>query len=102
MKKYRFLGMQEGFGTQSSFPLYDLLVALPGHPVGSTVSRDTLIEHGIWDEPIEIEDIPEMQSSYSEVEAAFNRFSEFANDREFRQQVQLHGQFKGSQDDSWQ
>lgn len=47
-----FIGMQysQRFG---AFPLYNLIDPLPGHPVGSTVSLNTLRLHGA--EPIEPE-----------------------------------------------
>ena len=35
-----------------SLPLYNLLVAIPGHPVGSTVSLQTLNREGYY--PVEV------------------------------------------------
>lgn len=42
-----FIGMQEtGFPEFPDFAMYNLTSNLPGHPVHSTVSRDTLEENG--------------------------------------------------------
>ena len=41
-----FLGIQPGFGDVSPIELYVLLSPVGHHPVGSTVSRQTLERHG--------------------------------------------------------
>ncbi len=42
-----FTGMQQtGFDEIPPFPLYDLIDDLPGHPAGSTLSRETIEEFG--------------------------------------------------------
>ena len=41
-----FLGIQPGFGDVSAIELYVLLSPVGHHPVGSTVSRQTLERHG--------------------------------------------------------
>ena len=41
-----FLGIQPGFDAQSAIELYVLLAPVGHHPVGSTVSRQTLERHG--------------------------------------------------------
>ena len=42
----QFLGIQPGFGEVSPIELYVLLSPVGHHPVGSTVSRQTLERHG--------------------------------------------------------
>ena len=42
----QFLGIQPGFEGQSAIELYVLLSPVAHHPVGSTVSRQTLERHG--------------------------------------------------------
>lgn len=41
-----FLGIQPGFGEVAAIELYVLLSPVGHHPVGSTVSRQTLERHG--------------------------------------------------------
>ena len=41
-----FLGVQPGFDTHAAIELYVLLAPVGHHPVGSTVSRQTLEKHG--------------------------------------------------------
>jgi hypothetical protein len=41
-----YLGTQPGFNQVPPVELYNLLVKVGHHPVGSTVSRQTLEEHG--------------------------------------------------------
>ena len=41
-----FLGVQPGFDTHAAIELYVLLSPVGHHPVGSTVSRQTLERHG--------------------------------------------------------
>jgi len=41
-----FLGIQPGFDTHAAIELYVLLSPVGHHPVGSTVSRQTLERHG--------------------------------------------------------
>lgn len=41
-----FLGIQPGFGEAAAIELYVLLSPVGHHPVGSTVSRQTLERHG--------------------------------------------------------
>ena len=41
-----FLGIQPGFGDVSAIELYVLLSPVGHHPIGSTVSRQTLERHG--------------------------------------------------------
>jgi hypothetical protein len=41
-----FLGIQPGFDTHAPIELYVLLAPVAHHPVGSTVSRQTLEKHG--------------------------------------------------------
>lgn len=41
-----FLGIQPGFDAYSAIELYVLLAPVGHHPVGSTVSRQTLERHG--------------------------------------------------------
>lgn len=41
-----FVGIQEGIGKIPSFELYNLTADIPGHPAGSTVSRETLEKAG--------------------------------------------------------
>lgn len=41
-----FLGIQPGFGDAAAIELYVLLSPVGHHPVGSTVSRQTLERHG--------------------------------------------------------
>ena len=48
----RFLGIQPGFGTNPAIELYILLSSVGHHPVGSTVSRQTLERHGYCPLPI--------------------------------------------------
>lgn len=51
MKKFEFLGMQENFPHHlPPIALFNLLVDLPGHPAGSTVSKTTLVSEGLWEE----------------------------------------------------
>ena len=40
--KAAFLGIQQGLKPGKSFELWNLLQAIPGHPAGSTVSRQTI------------------------------------------------------------
>lgn len=47
-KPYRFVGIQKGFQNLPDIELYDLLIEIDGHPMGSTVSKDTLVQKGIW------------------------------------------------------
>ena len=42
----KFLGIQPGFESQAAIELYVLLSPVAHHPVGSTVSRQTLERHG--------------------------------------------------------
>ena len=42
-----YLGLQPGFKHLPPIELYNLLVPVGRHPVGSTVSRKTLEEHGL-------------------------------------------------------
>ena len=42
----QFLGIQPGFGEVSAIELYVLLSPVGHHPIGSTVSRQTLERHG--------------------------------------------------------
>ena len=42
----QFIGIQPGFADQSAIELYVLLSPVAHHPVGSTVSRQTLERHG--------------------------------------------------------
>ena len=37
-----YIGTQEGFGTIKAIDLFNLTAPIPGHPVDSTVSRETL------------------------------------------------------------
>ena len=41
-----FLGIQPGFNHLPAIELYNLLAKVGHHPVGSTVSRKTLEDHG--------------------------------------------------------
>ncbi len=41
-----FIGVQDCGGIVPDFALYNLLVDVPGHPAGSTVSEDTLRKLG--------------------------------------------------------
>jgi GTP cyclohydrolase FolE2 len=41
-----FIGIQPACKPYSHFELYKLLIDLPGHSKGATVSRMTLAEHG--------------------------------------------------------
>lgn len=41
-----YIGTQPGFGSVPDFRLYNLTESIPGHPVGSTVSDDTLRRAG--------------------------------------------------------
>lgn len=41
-----FVGTQDGCGVFPSFALYNLTAEIPGHPVGSTVSAETLTAAG--------------------------------------------------------
>ena len=41
-----FRGIQSGFGIVDDFEMWDLTADIPGHPVRSTVSRQTLEEAG--------------------------------------------------------
>ena len=41
-----FLGIQPGFDNQASIELYVLVSPVGHHPIGSTVSRQTLERHG--------------------------------------------------------
>jgi hypothetical protein len=43
-----FIGIQPGFDQQSSIELYVLVSPVGHHPVGSTVSRQTLERHGYY------------------------------------------------------
>lgn len=40
-----FRGVQEGFEHLPAIELWDLKRSIPGHPVGSTVSRNTILRH---------------------------------------------------------
>ena len=42
-----YIGTMPGFGTLPPLDLYNLLVQVGDHPVGSTVSRATLERHGV-------------------------------------------------------
>ncbi|MFT3783435.1 MAG: hypothetical protein QM790_15595 [Nibricoccus sp.] len=42
-----FLGIQPGYKNIPPVELYNLLVPVGQHPVGSTVSRKTLEDHGL-------------------------------------------------------
>lgn len=42
-----WIGFQDGYGVFPGFDLYNLLVAIPGHPVGSTVTAATLRKAGL-------------------------------------------------------
>jgi hypothetical protein len=46
-----FIGLQFGFGDMPPIELYTLLAPLGDHPVGSTVSRQTLEKHGFTQLP---------------------------------------------------
>ncbi len=46
-----YLGLQPGYGQMPSFELYTLVVPVGEHPVGSTVSRQTLEYHGVSPAP---------------------------------------------------
>lgn len=48
----KYIGVQPGWGKHPSLPLYNLLVDIPGHPVGSTVSLQTLMKAGFH--PVEV------------------------------------------------
>lgn len=48
-----FIGIQQGYGVFADIPLFNLTVAIPGHPIGSTVSDRTLRAAGFSDEVIE-------------------------------------------------
>ena len=41
-----FLGVQEGYGNCPSFESYNLTAPIEGHPLHSTVSRETLEKAG--------------------------------------------------------
>jgi hypothetical protein len=41
-----YVGCQDGCGVVESFKLYNLTADIPGHPVGSTVSEQTLVAAG--------------------------------------------------------
>jgi hypothetical protein len=41
-----YVGLQPGFGNLPAIELYTLLAPVGEHPVGSTVSRQTLEKHG--------------------------------------------------------
>jgi len=43
-----YLGTQPGFKHLPPVELYNLLIKVGHHPVGSTVSRKTLEDHGYW------------------------------------------------------
>ncbi len=43
-----FHGIQEGFGVFQDIELWNLTADIPGHPEGSTVSRETLISAGYF------------------------------------------------------
>jgi len=52
-----YLGLQPGFKHLPPIELYNLLVPVGRHPVGSTVSRKTLEDHGLTP-PIFPADLP--------------------------------------------
>lgn len=39
------LGVQQGFGDLPAIELWNLTRSIPGHPVGSTVARQTIEKH---------------------------------------------------------
>lgn len=41
-----FLGIQSGFGVMPDIELWNLEESIPGHPIGSTVSRQTIVTAG--------------------------------------------------------
>ena len=41
-----YIGIQPGYGRHPSLLLYNLLMDIPGHPMGSTVSLQTLMREG--------------------------------------------------------
>ncbi|MBE7538476.1 MAG: hypothetical protein HS122_08695 [Opitutaceae bacterium] len=43
-----FHGIQDGFGVFPSIELWNLTANIPGHPEGSTISRQTLEKHGFF------------------------------------------------------
>lgn len=48
-KLYQFIGEQVNY--PESLPpirLYNLLKAVPGHPKGSTLCQETLVNEGLW------------------------------------------------------
>ena len=47
-----YIGIQPGYGRHPSLLLYNLLEEIPGHPVGSTVSLQTLNSEGYY--PVEV------------------------------------------------
>ncbi len=47
-----YIGIQLGHGRHPSLLLYNLLEEIPGHPVGSTVSLQTLMKAGFH--PVEV------------------------------------------------
>lgn len=42
-----YVGLQAGFRKQPPIELYNLVAPVGKHPVGSTVSRQTLEKHGV-------------------------------------------------------
>ena len=46
-----FLGVQEGWGSLPPIELWNLTADLEGHPVGSTVSRETIEALGYYLSP---------------------------------------------------
>jgi len=46
LETFKFVGIQED-GEGRQFPLYNLLVDIPGHPKNSTVGVDTLKKAGL-------------------------------------------------------
>lgn len=52
----KFIGIQPGFGQIPSFELYTLEAPVGDHPAGSSVSRETLENHGFSVPPIPLPD----------------------------------------------
>jgi hypothetical protein len=51
----RFIGIQDGFDLGPSIELYNLTAPVGIHPVGSSVSRETLERHGFSVPPLKTE-----------------------------------------------
>lgn len=48
----KFIGVQDGFGLMPSIELYVLNAQVGEHPIGSSVSRQTLERHGYYVPPV--------------------------------------------------